>query len=80
MTIDEIITQLKALKIVMAQEDEDDTSAFSPKTYKAIDKAIASLNALEEIRQEAIDAIEDGLYVRNSRILDIIDKHMGETE
>ena len=46
----------------------------------AFHKAIASLEALEEIRQEAIDAIEDGLYIRNSRILDIIDKHMGETE
>lgn len=47
---------------------------------KALEMAIASLEALEEIRQEAVDTIEDGLYVRNSRILDIIDKHMGEKE
>lgn len=43
---------------------------------KAIEMAMASLEALEEIRQEAVDAIEDGLYVRNTRILDIIEKHI----
>lgn len=49
-------------------------------TISALTLAIASLEALEEIRQEAVDAIEDGLYVRNSRILDIIDKHIKEVE
>ena len=53
---------------------------FSEKHFKAFEIAIASLEALKEIRQEAMDAIEDGLYVRNTRILDIIDKHMKEVE
>lgn len=47
---------------------------------KAERTAIACMNALEEIRQDAVDAIEDGLYVRNTRILDIIDKYLKDGE
>lgn len=56
--------------------DDVDRELPDGRLITALEMAIASLEALEEIRREAVDAIEDGLYVRNTRILDIIQKHM----
>lgn len=71
----------EAKELVQTQLDgliDNPNVTLDPKYIQAELVAIASMKALEDIRQEAVDAIEDGLYVRNSRILDIIDKHLHE--
>ena len=83
MTIDKAADKMKCLKhkalqgaIIVHDTYSDDYELLNESALTALDMAIASLEALKEIRQEAVDAIEDGLYVRNTRILDIIEKHI----